>query len=136
MKKTLQLQDHFSLVKRMDPDVQVCTFDDYGIKEKINKWTVNNLGRWVDKMEFFSLAEFEDQCGKLSQWENVTLVNAESLVLFYNDAADFYDTGYIVVPKKEFFEYKEKKPTLFTNYYIKDKFAELRRKLPELKDIF
>jgi hypothetical protein len=134
--KKLQLRDHFSLVERIEPNTQVCMIDNNGIKERINVWQVNSLGRWVDKKEFSSLEDFEQNHSKLKYWKNIVLTNGESLAVYYKDAANLYDTAYIVEPKHTFYDYNEKKPTLFSNYYIKDEFVDLRAKLPELKDIF
>lgn len=133
--KPLYLQDHFSSIKLIEPDTHVCLVKPPE-KKDIRVWTVNSLGRWVDQQLFVNIADFEQAFGSLKLWEKILLVNAEGLALFYIDAHDFYDTAYIVQPKQAFYEYKGKKPTLFTEYYIKDKFSELRSKLPELKDIF
>ena len=132
--KYLYLQDHFSSIEPFEPDTQVCLIE--LSKKSIKVWTVNSLGRWVDQQLFVNIVDFEQACGNLKQWKNILLVNGESLALFYKDAHNFCEVAYVVTLKQTFYNYKGRKPTLFTEYYIKDKFSELRTKLPELKDIF
>lgn len=133
------LKDHFEFIKHIKPNVVVTAITKEGSTDRVKKWNVNSAGFWVqDNTYIADQKETEDIKTEKNHWHHVLLVNGDSLSLFYRDAEPYrLSPAFIVKPTPKFYSYnKDKKPTIFTEYYIKDAFETIHRILPELEGMF
>jgi hypothetical protein len=134
----MTLNDLFHSIKPIRPYTEICSVE-YG-GTQISCWQTNEQGNWQKLDTFHNLERFINEKGNIqTDWEKVQLVNGDSLNSFPTQLSPkkYLDTAYIVEPTTLYHTVENiKKPTVFTNYYIKDKFKNLVDKLPELQDIF
>lgn len=127
------LSKHFKSIDVVKPGTDICWVQ----KHEITAWTITSSGKWDNLRNYLNLKEFEQENGELkSVWENVKLVNGNSLLMFYQDAGFIKDIPYIVETTRDFEECIERKPTVHSDYFIKDNFKETKKRLPELRGIF
>lgn len=125
---------HFRTIKQIKPGSLVCNVPQ---NEKwIPVWKLDQNRAWDRVEEFSTKEDLEQKMGKLQTWTHVLLVNGDTLYQFYDDGDSYRDTAHIVEPTDEFYKCTVPKPTLFTTYYIKDPYADLVSRLPELEGLF
>lgn len=133
--KFTSTQLHFRSIKQIKPGSLVCNVPQN--EKGITAWKINQRYREWDRIgDFSNKAGFEKEMGNLKTWQHVLLVNGDSLYQYYEDGDSYHDTAHIVEPTDRFYSCAVRKPTLFTTYYIKEPFADLINRLPELDGIF
>lgn len=116
----------------MPPGLYVCSYLD---QKRISLWKVLPTGKWETIEVYSNLKDFEKDKGKFEEWQPVKLVGGESINHCYKETK-YTDTAYIVTPTTKYEKYKEHKPKVFDNYYIKDIYKKINDRLPELKGLF
>ena len=128
-------QLHFRYIKQIKSGSLVCNVPQN--EKGIYVWKINKVDREWDKIgDFINKADFEKKMGDLKTWQHVLIVNGDSLYQYYEDGDSYHDMAHIVQPTDQFYSCTVRKPHLFATYYIKEPFADLINRLPELDGIF
>ena len=126
---------HFRTIKQIKPGSLVCNVPQN--EKGIPVWKINQRDREWDKIgDFSNKADFEKEMGDLKTWQHVLIVNGDSLYQYYKDGDSYHDIAHVVEPTGQFYSCVVRKPALFTTYYIKEPYADLVSRLPELEGLF